>query len=163
MSLRRIEADDLAMVLSWRNHPEVRKYMFSSHEISWEEHKAWFERERTDPAIECFLYTERDRPLGVVTFCPLHREQGNCFWGFYKHPGAPRGIGLKMEYAALEYAFGELGLHKVNSEVIAFNEAVIRMQRKVGFREEGRFRDFFYDGSAYHDVVRFGMLEREWV
>ena len=32
----------------------------------------------------------------------------------------------------------------------------------MGFKEEGRFRDFHFDGQSYVDVVRLGILAKEW-
>ncbi len=40
--LRPMTVSDLESVLKLRNHPEVRRYMFTRHEIATEEHALWF-------------------------------------------------------------------------------------------------------------------------
>ena len=32
--LRRLTEDDVPMILPWRNHPDVRRFMYTQHEIS---------------------------------------------------------------------------------------------------------------------------------
>jgi RimJ/RimL family protein N-acetyltransferase len=46
MTLREIRKEDLLLILQWRNHPAVRSCMFSQEEIAYEDHQAWFEREK---------------------------------------------------------------------------------------------------------------------
>ena len=40
----------------------------------------------------------------------------------------------------LDYAFGELELHRVGLSVFVFNEPAIATYEKLGFRKEGRYR-----------------------
>jgi len=68
-----------------------------------------------------------------------------------------------MEYLALNMAFFELNLHKLNCEVLDINPAVINMHKKVGFTIEGTFREDHFNGERYCDIVRFGMLAHEWI
>ena len=163
MALRSLSEDDLALVLDWRNAPEVRANMYANHKITWEEHRAWFHKMQHDPSMLWYIYMQHNIPFGVVYFTSYQAKRRNAFWGFYSGANAPRGTGLRMEYAALEHAFSDLGVHKLNCEVIEFNRAVINMHKKYGFKEEGVFRDFHYDGEHYHDVVRLGMLDSEWI
>ena len=162
MTLRKLIQEDLEMVLAWRNAPEVRRNMCTSHIISWEEHLGWFKKISSDPSIQYHIFEELQKPLGVVYFTHYNPIHANAFWGFYAGDGAPKGTGLKMEYDALEFAFSTLGLHKLNCEVIAFNQPVINMHKKVGFVEEGCFRDYYFDGNEFQDVIRLGILHSEW-
>ena len=36
------------------------------------------------------------------------------------------------------------------------------MHLRVGFKEEGRLRDFVFKNGRYHDRVEFGILRQEW-
>lgn len=160
--LKLLEEDDLALVLEWRNAPEVRRNMYSTHKISAEEHRGWYASMINDSSRQYFIYMEEDDKFGVIYFTDLSIAKKFAFWGFYARQGVPKGTGLRMEYDALEYAFEVLRLHKLNCEVISFNKSVINRHKKVGFSEEGNFRDFHYDGEKYHDVTRLGMFASEW-
>lgn len=163
MPLRPLTEEDLAFVRAWRNAPEVRRNMYSKHEITEAEHRAWFARLKDDAQSRWFIHKEAEgQPDGVVYFTQLHSDRGSSFWGFYVAPNALPGTGTRLGLDALDIAFSKLKLHKLNAEVIAGNEASLRFQKKLGFKEEGLFRDFHFDGENYVDVVRLGILATEW-
>lgn len=159
--VRPMTAQDLERVLEWRNHPEVRRYMFTRHEIAPAEHAAWFERASRDASRHLLVFEADGVPMGFVNF-HAPGAGGIADWGFYLAPDAPRGTGRKLGHAALGHAFGVAGLHKVCGEALAFNERSIRFHLNMGFVQEGVLRDQHFDGEQYHSVVRFGLLRQEW-
>jgi UDP-4-amino-4,6-dideoxy-N-acetyl-beta-L-altrosamine N-acetyltransferase len=160
--LRPMVDEDLEMVLDWRNAPEVRSKMYTSHVISLEEHLAWWGRTKQRDDQKYFVYECAGTPLGVVGFTQIDYFSQNCFWAFYASSNAPRGTGSRMEYLALNYVFKELGLNKLSCEVLRFNETVLRLHTKFGFKKEGLFRQQYMVDGVFHDIVRFGLLESEW-
>ena len=110
-----------------------------------------------------YLYYDAGNiPIGVVYFTSLDVRQGTAFWGFYSSPEATPGTGIRMAVDALDLAFGELALIKLNSEVLEVNTRSLSFHKKVGFTEEGLFRDQHFDGERRIDVIRLGMLASEW-
>ena len=160
--LKPLSAEDAEMILSWRNAPEVRKNMYSTHEISMEEHLAWFANISDDKSKRYFVFYRDDSPVGVIGFSEINQVKGIATWAFYADPSAPRGSGSLMEYYALEYAFHELALHKLRCEVLEFNKPVVKLHQKFGFTVEGVHRDAYFDGASYHNVVHLGILANEW-
>ena len=67
-----------------------------------------------------------------------------------------------MELLALDYAFNELGLHKLSCEVLAFNTPVIKLHEKFGFKVEGILRDQYHREGTFIDIYRLGLLASEW-
>lgn len=152
---------DLALVLSWRNHARVRAVMYTQHEISPQEHARWFERSNTDPRRHLLIYEEQGVPCGFVNFTASESSR-NAVWGFYAASESPRGAGRRMGQAALNYAFGPSGFHKISGEALAHNEKSIRFHLSLGFQQEGVLRRHFFDSGQYHDVVCLGLLASEW-
>ena len=152
---------DLGQVLEWRNHPEVRRYMYSSHEISAEEHSAWYSNAVKNPATELLIYERDEKPLGFVNITRTRCIQV-ANWGFYLAPQAPRGSGHQLGNLALNYAFMELALHKLCGQALEYNERSIRFHKRLGFTEEGCLRQHHFDGDTFHDVVCFGLLRAAW-
>jgi len=136
--------------------------MYTQHEISREEHLAWWEGAVNRPENLYLMYEYDDRPLGVVYFNKIDKASENAAWGFYASPEAPRGTGSKMEFLALDYAFNNLRLHKLYCEVLAYNSAVIKLHGKFGFSQEGIFKEQFKRGGNYIDIYRLGMLSSDW-
>ena len=159
--VRSMTPDDLEMVFVWRNHPEITQYMLTQHNISLEEHKQWYARASQSPSKHLLVYELEGTPMGFVSFT------GNSIdrvadWGFYSAPNAPKGTGLKLGRAALNYAFDVIALHKVYGQVVASNHASIKMHLKLGFREQGVLREEQKVSDDYVRLVCFGILHNEW-
>jgi len=162
VQVRRMREDDLELVLQWRNHPDIRRWMYSSHQISPSEHREWYAGAQEDRRRHLLIVEEAGVPFGFVQFTQTGND-GVADWGFYTLPGAPRGSGRKLGLAALNYAFTRIGLRKVRGEAIAFNEISAAFHRKLGFAEEGVLNDRFFDGATYHPVLCFGLEAAEWL
>ena len=152
---------DMERVLAWRNHLEVRRYMYTQHEITPDEHQRWFERARQDPHKHLLIFEAENQALGFVSFSELG-SGGVADWGFYTAPDAPKGSGRELGRSALDHAFNDIKLHKVCGQAIAYNERSIRFHQSLGFQQEGALRDQRFDGERYHNVICFGLLSHEW-
>jgi UDP-4-amino-4,6-dideoxy-N-acetyl-beta-L-altrosamine N-acetyltransferase len=159
--LRPMTQDDLLMVLEWRNHPDVKRYMYTNHEITLEEHTKWFERESVNRKRRLFIFESNGTPLGFVNFISISTQIID--WGFYLAPTASKGTGSILGEIALEYAFCALKLHKIMGYVIALNERSLRFHEKLGFMQEGLLREQHFDGVQYLSVVCFGLLKNDWL
>lgn len=152
---------DLERVLIWRNQPDVRRYMYTQHEITMGEHSRWFDRVSQDDKRHLLIYQEGDIPLGFVQISEINLGR-MAEWGFYVAPDAPKGMGFRLGNAALYYAFSRLSLHKLCGEAIGFNQRSIRLHQKLGFAHEGTLAEHFFDGNQYHDIWCFGYLASDW-
>ncbi len=160
--LRNIDVSELELMLAWRNAPSVRSNMYTTHEISLEEHLKWWERVSDRGDMRYFMYEFDGKPLGIVGFTEVDTVQAMASWAFYASPNAPKGTGSRMEFLALDYAFKELCLHKLSCEVLAFNTPVIRLHEKFNFKVEGVLREHHLVEGNYVDVYRLGLLSQEW-
>lgn len=62
------------------------------------------------------------------------------------------GVGL-----VLGYAFGPLGLHRIEANVQPDNKASIALVRRLGFRLEGHSPDFLFVDGAWRDHERWAV------
>ena len=159
--VRALTAEDLPMVRAWRNHPTVRRFMFTRHEITAEEHQAWFAAAARDATRRMLIVTEGEEPIGYVQFSGV-AAGGVSDWGFYARPGAPPGTGRRLGRAALDHAFSVLALHKVCGQAMAANAASIAFHERLGFAREGVLRDHKCVDGVYYTLVCFGLLRQEW-
>lgn len=160
---RDIRNTEIELILSWRNDPNVRRNMYTRHEISLEEHIDWWQHVCSTDDIKYFIYEVDETPLGVVGFSQIDEVNSNCSWAFYSSPNAPKGSGSRMEFLAIDYAFSVLGLNKLHCEVLAFNSSVIKLHEKFGFRIEGIFRQHHLFEGSFIDIYRLGLLSSEWI
>ncbi len=153
----------LDLVLEWRNKPEVRQNMYTTHEITKEEHMSWFEGLKGDSKRRYFVFEVDDQPCGVIGFVEIHQASKSASWAFYSGDSSVRGIGSMMEVAALDYAFNTLELNKLYCEVLEFNESVIRFHRKHGFQVEGVFRKQHFHDAEFWDIYRLAIFRDDWL
>ncbi len=152
---------DLESVLKLRNHSEIRRHMLTQHEISSEEHASWFDRSSQNPALELLVFELDQTCYGFVQFKQTSYH-GVVEWGFYTAPDAPKGTGKMLGRLALIYAFKKKDLHKICGQALRCNLRSIGFHKSLGFSHEGILRDQHFDGTAYHDLICFGLLRRDW-
>ncbi|MEV7330497.1 GNAT family N-acetyltransferase [Micromonospora sp. NPDC093244] len=140
--LREATADDVHLMLSWRNQKANRQVSRNSHEITAEEHARWWSAVRDDPSRRVLVYVRDDRPCGVVTFFDLRWDGPRTgAWGFYldsdglagRDETLPAWLGIMRE--AVEYAFDGLHLDRLDGEVLEHNTVVRQMNRRFRFVE----------------------------
>ncbi len=73
-----------------------------------------------------------------------------------------RGYGTDAMRVIVNYVFREMGLHRIQLGVVAFNPAGIRAYQKAGFVEEGRYRESVLHDGRWYDEVLMSILDHEW-
>ena len=73
-----------------------------------------------------------------------------------------RGLGREVTRLVLSWAFGELGVHRVELEVLAFNRRAINCYLACGFRQEGVRREAALYPDGWKDLILMGVLQSEY-
>ena len=156
--------DDIELIMTWRNMPEVSEYMYTDNKITIEMQKKWFTKISEDPTVKYWMISYQGKKLGVANLVKISNVFDSCSWAFYLGDTSVRGagIGSKVEFNVLSYVFAELNLNKLNCEVFSFNDKVISMHEKFGFRREGYYRQHVLKNGKYLDVVALALLKTEW-
>jgi UDP-4-amino-4,6-dideoxy-N-acetyl-beta-L-altrosamine N-acetyltransferase len=161
-TLRRIDEADLPMVLEWRNAEDVRNNMYTNHIIAIDEHRSWWDSQKNNPMTRLLICEIDGSAVGVITFTNYTGPEGTATWAFYSGDRAKRGVGAAMEVAALNYAFDDLKVRRLECEVLDFNSSVIRFHLRHGFRIEGILRESYMRDGIPHDIYRLAMLAHDW-
>ena len=91
-AIRNMREDDLTAVLEWRNHPEIRRYMYTQQVITYAEHCAWFKSASDNTHKHLLIFEIDSLPMGFVNLGS--QENGKIAdWGFYLAPDAVKGAG----------------------------------------------------------------------
>lgn len=160
--LRKMIKDDLKMVLDWRNSKNVRENMYNHEIIEWEEHVDWFSKVSNDESSIYLIFEENKKPMGVISFTNIDKKNKRASWAFYSGNTSVRGIGSKMEKAALSYAFNVLKLNKLCCEVLEFNDKVISFHQKHGFKVEGVLKRHYERDGTLYDIYQLAIFSRDW-
>jgi aminoglycoside 6'-N-acetyltransferase len=83
--------------------------------------------------------------------------------GWTLHPDFfGQGYAFEASVAILDFAFGELGLHRVRAELDPRNDASIALCRRLGMREEAHFVEDLLFKGGWADTGVYAVLDEEW-
>jgi RimJ/RimL family protein N-acetyltransferase len=165
--LRAIEADDLAQLLEWRNRPELRRYFREYRELNGSQQQAWFDgKVNGDPSTRMFAIIERSsgRLLGASGLCYIDWVNRTADFSIYI--GAD-GLYIDPVFAPdaartmIAYAYDELGLNRLWSEIYAFDKAKTAFFAALGFTLDGRHRQTHWAEGDWHDSLFYSLLSSD--
>ena len=73
-----------------------------------------------------------------------------------------KGYGLVALETIIAFGFNRLNLYRLEAEVVDGNTPSIKLMKKLGFTEEGRLREAKFVNGKYYDLMRYGILRREY-
>lgn len=100
---------------------------------------------------------------GCINTFDCNRRVGAFKYGLSVHPDYRRqGFASEAIALVLRYFFDELRYQKVTVLVYSFNEASLKMHKRLGFQPEGCLRRVVYTHGQYFDELYFGMTREEF-
>jgi len=114
-------------VLKWRNHPEIRKWMYNKEEIPLKNHLEFIESLKNDKSR---LYFKVDN-IGIINYKITNNIAEI---GLHKNP-EKKGVGKILMQKLIDYGFNELNLKKLILYVFENNETAINLYKNFGFIE----------------------------
>lgn len=154
----------LELIRKWRNSLDVSKYMYTNDFINFNRQKKWFNQIKKDKTKRFWIIKRDGKYIGVVNLYNIDKRNKRCYWAYYiAYPSMRgKGIGRLIELNVLKYVFDVLELNKLCATVLSFNEIVIKIHKKYGFKIEGYFRQYVFKDGIFQDVVCMSILKKEW-
>lgn len=150
-------------VRNWRNQENVKKFMYTDHSITQEEHNNWINSLKSNNKTKVFIVFINSQAEGIASINAINTTHKNAEWAFYLHDEDKRGgTGVLIEYTILNYVFDEMKIEKLNCEVLEINQAVIKLHQKFGFVQEGIRRKNIIKNGNRIDVYLLGITKEEW-
>ena len=162
--LRAIEADDLPQLLAWRNDPRLRRFFREYRELNLAQQRQWFDTKvNNDPATRMFAIVEltTQRLIGACGLCYIDWVNRTADFSIYL--GADdlyidERLAPDAAITMIDFAFGELGLNRLWSEIYAFDQAKSRFFERMEFALDGRHRETHWAEGAWHDSLYYSLL-----
>ena len=73
-----------------------------------------------------------------------------------------KGYGKEAFKLTIDFGFEELNFHKIQLNVLEYNEAAIKLYESLGFKREGVYREFIHRDGKRYDMYLYGLLRSEW-
>jgi RimJ/RimL family protein N-acetyltransferase len=99
--------------------------------------------------------------LGMAALVTLDLDGRQAEAGYIVAPQARgRGVASRALTLLTDWAFGELGLERVELRITVENEASIRVAEKCGYEREGVLRSVHFKQGRRNDVAVYARLAR---
>jgi|SRR5687768_1514961 len=105
------------------------------------------------------LQRDTNRVIGTCTLASISTEHKRAELGYAlgrEHWG--HGYMTEVLPILLRYAFGSMGLHRIEADVDPRNTRSIRSLERLGFRLEGNLRERYHVNGELQDTALFGLL-----
>jgi len=159
-----LDKENQLIILKIRNEENIRKWMYTDQEISENEHFNWINKLKENNKMKVYAIMENGmEPIGAIYIVDIDNINKKANWGFYigeKYQGT--GIGVVFEIMFIEYCFNNLGLEKINCEVIEGNTSVIKLHEGLFFQKEGFLRKNIIKNGERIGVILLGLIREEW-
>jgi RimJ/RimL family protein N-acetyltransferase len=155
----------LENALVWLNDPQITSTLKINLGISRRQEEQFFEQIETRRGTE-FTWAMLDETDNHIGFIGLHEINWRNRWGtgglFIGERAAwGRGYATDAIRVRTKFAFGELGLHRVEGHTM--NPAMKRVYEKCGYKHEGVARQKFWRDGRWHDADLYAILMEDWI
>ncbi|PWV49321.1 MULTISPECIES: GNAT family N-acetyltransferase [Nocardiopsis] len=141
---------------------EVRRLTGTHGHITYAQAREWCESRagRTDRLDLAIIAPGDGRYLGELSVYAVSPENETAGYriALSAIEFTGQGLGREATQLVLEYAFEQIGLHRVWLYVYAFNMRAIAVYRSCGFDVEGRLRDALLWEGRRHDALLMAVL-----
>lgn len=163
VDLRSLTANDAAMTFGWRQGQ--RSINMNRGAQSVEQQADWL-ASRPESEYNFAIVLKTGVAVGMVSVVGVdlvhrHAEPGRFLIG---DEAAVRGIPAAVEAMKLVYGlvFDDLKLQRVYGTIASDNLLMMKWQKFLGMREEGRLRQHYFINGHFQDAVLFGLLVEEY-
>jgi RimJ/RimL family protein N-acetyltransferase len=168
LSLRPLVESDAAALLQVHAEPRVMQFSNTPPWTSLEQAQELIEGSRSWLSLGtavCLGIVPKDATglIGTCTLFDISRSSQRAEVGFLLGLSAwGRGYMTEALAALLNYAFGELGLNRIEADTDPRNLAATRVLEKLGFMREGLLRERWITAGQKSDSALYGLLRSDW-
>ena len=154
--------DQIKNIRYLRNLENNRKFMFTDHIITEQEHLNYITKLKNDKKNLVFIiFNNTSEIIGTVSLNSIDKLHKKADWAFYTNPEI-KNIGGVIEYYFIEFFFNQLNFEKLNCEVIEDNISTQKLHKKFLFEEEGIKKENIIKNHKRLNVHLYGLTKYNW-
>jgi RimJ/RimL family protein N-acetyltransferase len=164
VSVRAAVPDDIPFLVGLATDPDVASYLAAGRVVTVEAFVEQIARSEAEPDAYGLVVFELDgERAGPATWELVNRgSRIAAVSGIAVDPSLRgRGVGVAGSRALQTRLFRDLGLHRLQMEVYAFNDRGLRHAERAGWVREGICRRAYWRDGEWVDGILFGLLEDE--
>ncbi|MCK5231229.1 MAG: GNAT family N-acetyltransferase [Desulfobulbaceae bacterium] len=169
VELDAVEKEDLPILKEWRNNPEFRKHFREYRELNSDMQLKWYDAKVVnDHTTEMFAIRDSDSQellgcAGLAYINWIHRHADlSLYIGWQNSYIDDHGYAEDSCRLLLDYAFREIGLNKVWTEIYEFDHKKKALYDKLGFQQDGMLRQNYFCEGRWWDSRILSILAEEY-
>jgi RimJ/RimL family protein N-acetyltransferase len=169
--IRRAEREDLDTVVAWMEDADFQLFLYGDPARSPKQIREQIvsmlgrSSAQTVPGgLYLVIDSAEHGPLGLLSLQNISWRNRSCSVDLYmgKKEMRYRLTVAVSFYRAMQYAFEELNLHRVNAYIYAFNEASWRIFERMGAVRELTLPEHVARDGKLYDLYGYGLLRSEF-
>lgn len=165
INIRPLERSDLPSRVSWINDELINETLSFSYPVSYASTEAWFNKSILDDTKKHFtICIDENTPIGMCGLLGINYINKNAELyitiGNSKYHG--QGYAKQAIHWLQNYAFNNLGLHKIFLHTFDYNNKAIGLYESTGFKREGLLREHLYIRGNYESILVYSILKKEF-
>lgn len=165
---RAIEEHDLPLLAKWLNDPSIAALVVGwTFPVSETQQREWFARSSSDSRNKRWMVeTAEGQTIGLTGLWDIDWQNRHALTALKIGETAQHGKGYGSDAIMLvmAYAFQQVGLERLWSEILAYNVPSYRAYvERCGWKVEGVLRKHVYRHGEFHDALRVGILKDEFL
>ena len=164
ISLKKLKLNEnknFLKILEIRNEENVRKNMYTQEIIEKKAHLIWIKKQIKNKTCIFYKIYFEDKLIGLLILSKFNKAFTDLEWAFYITKKIKAGIGSLVEYKFLNQMFKK-NVKIIKCEVLEFNEAVISLHKKFGFKIIGKKINQFAKENKFRKAVILELNRKNW-
>ena len=167
ITLRAIEESDLITLHKWANDPITQDSIGLIHfPSSINYHKTWFENLKNKPLNQRLgIVAPNAGIIGISSIINIDWRNNHAWHGIMLGDTniKGKGYGIDAVMATMRYAFDELHFERLDGSIIEYNTISYSFYcNKLGWKEEGRKRNYYFRKGRYWDQIIVGITKEDY-
>jgi UDP-4-amino-4,6-dideoxy-N-acetyl-beta-L-altrosamine N-acetyltransferase len=164
IQLKKVTKLDLRALIEWRNSKDVYPYNTQYFLLNLKMQSEWFNRLQKDNSKKMFMILYGKIKIGICGLIDIDYENKNAKISIIigKKEFHEKGIGTMVISHLLKYGFEELKLHKINSEVIEYNQKSINLFEKSQFKLDATYRDVIWRANRWWNMISMSIFKEDF-
>ena len=164
IAIRRARPDDAAFLVALTEHDDVDPFLAAGRDQSPEAMAADIARSESTPdEFGIFIIEAAGESVGTMRFELANRRSRIANLSQLAVHPASRGRGVADKAGRLfqRHLIDDLGFHRLQLEVYAFNERALAHAERVGYTREGVRRKAYRGEDGWIDGIMFGLVAED--
>ena len=149
-------------ILQIRNSIYVSSKMYTSHEITFDEHSNWIGNLEYNNQHLVFAIINENKILGALSLYNINFKNKKTEWSFYLTEKNIYGLGATLEFNFINYVFNKNNFEQLNCQVLETNFKIIKLHKKFFFKENNEKIKFIIKDKKKIKIIFMSLAATEW-